>query len=245
MRAADVRTSARRVAVARAVLVLLFVGLAARATHLSVFDRRAAARGDAQTLRTLTLAPERGHVVDRSGADLALSVDAPSVYVIPAQLEDAGKAASALAPILGVERRVLAKRLADRKGFLFLARWIDDEREWRSSAGWNVVAILAQNEGLTAREARSLISRIRKQLHGSPNRTRHSMNNALIAMGGAMPTVHDQAIKAARAIGKVEVDHGETGCKTRDAEPYIARMVAHRNRPSRAKKKAASRAARA
>ena len=45
--------------VRRYLLVLLaFVGLAVRAAHLAVFDRRGAARGEAQSLRTITLAPE-------------------------------------------------------------------------------------------------------------------------------------------------------------------------------------------
>jgi cell division protein FtsI (penicillin-binding protein 3) len=134
MRSTDVRVSTRRVAVVRALLVLVFVALAARATHLSVFDRRAAERGDAQSLRTLTLAPERGHIVDRSGADLALSVDAPSIYVIPEHLADASATARALAPILGLSRAPLEKKLRDRKGFLFLSRWVTDDRAERVRA---------------------------------------------------------------------------------------------------------------
>jgi hypothetical protein len=32
----------------------------------------------------------------------------------------------------------------------------------------------------------------------------------------------------AKAIGKVDVDHGETGCVTPDAVGYIAKLVAHK-----------------
>ena len=35
---------------------------------------------------------------------------------------------------------------------------------------------------------------------------------------------------AAKRIGKVEVDHGETGCKTQDAVTYIQKAKAHRAR---------------
>jgi len=33
---------------------------------------------------------------------------------------------------------------------------------------------------------------------------------------------------AARRIGKVEVDHGDTSCKTPDAEPYILKASARK-----------------
>ena len=36
------------------------------------------------------------------------------------------------------------------------------------------------------------------------------------------------ALAAAKRIGTVEVDHGETGCQTPDAGPYIRKTVAHR-----------------
>ena len=61
------------------------------------------------------------------------------------------------------------------------------------------------------------------------------MNLALIAIGIYKPTLRKQAIAAARRIGKVEVDHGETSCKTPDAESYIVKAAARNARP-RAKK---------
>ncbi|HEY5656431.1 MAG TPA: penicillin-binding protein [Myxococcota bacterium] len=134
MRSADVRTSARRVAVVRAALVLAFVGLAARAAHLSVFDQRGAVLGDSQSLRTLTLAPERGHIVDRTGTALALSVDAPSVYAVPSQLEDAAVAARRLAAVLDLDARALRTRLERARGFQFVARWVTPEQERRIEA---------------------------------------------------------------------------------------------------------------
>jgi cell division protein FtsI (penicillin-binding protein 3) len=134
MRSADVRRSAKRVAIARAALVLAFAALSLRAAHLSVFDHRGATLGDAQSLRTLTLAPERGHVVDRNGAALALSVDAPSVYAVPAQLENRAVAARRLAAALGLDARALRARLQRGEGFQFVARWITPEQERRVQA---------------------------------------------------------------------------------------------------------------
>jgi len=54
---------------------------------------------------------------------------------------------------------------------------------------------------------------------------RNAMNNALIAIGIRNPHLEKKAIAAAQKIGKVEVDHGETGCKTPDAIPYIQKSL--------------------
>jgi hypothetical protein len=51
------------------------------------------------------------------------------------------------------------------------------------------------------------------------------MNSALIAIGVYRESLRDAAIQAARRIGIVEVDHGETDCKTPDAENYIRKAV--------------------
>ena len=128
MRSADVRKSARRVAVARAALILVFVVLGARAAHLSVVDERGAQRGDDQTERTMTLLPDRGSIVDRNGAGLALTVEAPSVYAVGREIGDPAAAARALAPILGADRRALANGFRQRKGFSFVRRWITPEQ---------------------------------------------------------------------------------------------------------------------
>ena len=59
------------------------------------------------------------------------------------------------------------------------------------------------------------------------------MNNALIAIG-CVPRFTARATAVAKRIGAVEVDHGETGCKTPDAASYIKKVLAHQK--SRRKK---------
>lgn len=128
MKAADVRRSARRVEIARVVLLLAFGGLSLRAAQLAVFEQRGFNRGQAQTLRTLTLPPSRGQVLDRSGAALALSIDAPSAYVAPSLIVDPADAARRIAPIFRMNAAELEERISAGKGFQFLARWIDEKR---------------------------------------------------------------------------------------------------------------------
>lgn len=111
----------------------------------------------------------------------------------------------------------------------FAAAWVDDGGEWVAYAGWSAYASLAMEGRLDDAAARALLERIRLTIHDAPNLTRHSMQMALIAIGIAMPACRDDAIAASGLIGKVRVDHGQTGCITPDAVPYIARAVARRD----------------
>jgi hypothetical protein len=62
--------------------------------------------------------------------------------------------------------------------------------------------------------------------HDGRRAGRHAMNGVLIAVGTFRPELAPEAIAAAESIGTVEVDHGETGCKTPAAVPYIERALA-------------------
>ena len=139
----------------------------------------------------------------------------------------------------------LAARLPGARSLAL--RWIQSQDEWRSAAGWNVVASLALAGGLDDTIALTLLQRIEKNMAGAYNRTRHSMNGALIAIGGSHVEVRGRALEVAEKIGKVEVDHGQTSCKTPEAAPYIRKMVEHAGRrqaPAKASAVAAPAAAR-
>jgi cell division protein FtsI (penicillin-binding protein 3) len=142
--------------VARILLLLPFLALAARAAHLSA-DARGSARGIAQTQRVLRLAAERGVIFDRNRAELALSVDAPSVYANPSELDDVDRAAQLLARALETDRRSIAKRLEGRRSFVFLSRWVTDGRAQKvKELGLDGVGVLYEprrvypNRGLAA-----------------------------------------------------------------------------------------------
>jgi len=75
-----------------------------------------------------------------------------------------------------------------------------------------------------------LLQIIETDIHKRPNRMRHSMNGALIAIGCRNKPLRRKAETAAKRIGKVEVDHGETNCVTPDAIDYIARTWEHKER---------------
>ena len=106
--------------------------------------------------------------------------------------------------------------------------WIDSDKEFVASTGWAMIAILGTGGRLKVTQARKLISRIQREIHDAKNRVRYGMNSALIGIGGGLPALTEAALKAAAKVGKVDVDHGETSCKTPDAASMIGKMVARR-----------------
>lgn len=108
--------------------------------------------------------------------------------------------------------------------------WKNRKNEWVAATAWDLLSDVATNHPDTLEEAfcAAQIDLIAAEIHDRPNRVRHSMNMALIATGVLSDRLHCRAVAAARKIGKVEVDHGETGCKTPDAIPYMEKMMARR-----------------
>ena len=103
--------------------------------------------------------------------------------------------------------------------------------EFTSAAAWNVLGRLAGDEEiLTDTFCRDQIQRIVRDIHTRPNRTRHSMNQALICLGIRNPKLEKKARAAAKNIGKVEVDHGQTSCQTPDAASYMTKVLDYRKK---------------
>ena len=75
-----------------------------------------------------------------------------------------------------------------------------------------------------------LLANIEKAIHTSKNRVKDAMNGALIAIGLRSEVLEKAAIAAAQIIGKVNVDHGDTSCKTPNAIAYIEKTKKHRKR---------------
>lgn len=100
--------------------------------------------------------------------------------------------------------------------------WIDRDEETITRAGWSVMAILAmEDKGLSDGYFEPILARIEREIHGAKNREKEGMHSAMLAIGMRADRLAELAIAAARRIGKVEIDHGDTACKTPDAEPYI------------------------
>ena len=101
--------------------------------------------------------------------------------------------------------------------------WMKSKEEIRREMGYGVFGVVLKNnpDAISDAEAEMVLATIEKEIHGSANYARYAMNGLVIAIGVFKPSLRDRAIAAARRIGKVEVDHGETTCKTPDAASYI------------------------
>jgi 3-methyladenine DNA glycosylase AlkD len=101
--------------------------------------------------------------------------------------------------------------------------WMKSPDEERREMGYGIFAFRLKDDpaSVSNADAEKVLATIEKQIHRSPNWARYAMNGALISIGVYKPALRKKAIAAARRIGKVEVDHGQTYCKTPDAAPYI------------------------
>ncbi|MFB6586672.1 DNA alkylation repair protein [Bacillus thuringiensis] len=103
-----------------------------------------------------------------------------------------------------------------------MEEWTKSNDEWIGRAGWSLLAnISIKNKALHDGFFSPYLEEIKENIHNEKNRKKEAMNSALIAIGIRNEDLERQAIEIAREIGKVEVDHGATSCKTPDAESYI------------------------
>jgi hypothetical protein len=109
-------------------------------------------------------------------------------------------------------------------------KWHNARGEWIGRAGWDLIGQLALHEpALADSYFEPYLIEIETGIHQQKNRVREAMNNVLIAIGVRNGALQAKALSAAQTIGPVEIDHGETNCKTPNAAEYILRTVAHRH----------------
>ena len=84
------------------------------------------ARAKQQQERTVLLPPRRGSILDRSGRELAVSVEASSVFAVPDRVKDVAGEARVLAAALGMPVSEIEQKLSSEKGFVWIARKIAD-----------------------------------------------------------------------------------------------------------------------
>ena len=102
-----------------------------------------------------------------------------------------------------------------------MEEWTKSNDEWIGRAGWSLLANIAiKNKTLHDDFFSPYLEEIKENIHNEKIE-KEAMNSALIAIGIRNEDLERQAIEIAREIGKVEVDHGATSCKTPDAESYI------------------------
>lgn len=105
--------------------------------------------------------------------------------------------------------------------------WIKSHKEHVAAAGWSTYSgLLATkpDQELNLSEIENLLATIVKESNSAPNRVRYVMNNFIIAVGTYVQPLLRQAKAAARQIGTVSVDLGDTACVIRPAIPQIEKI---------------------
>jgi 3-methyladenine DNA glycosylase AlkD len=107
--------------------------------------------------------------------------------------------------------------------------WARSPKEWIGRAGWVILASLAMNDAsLPDDYCESLVDTIELEIHERKNRVRDAMLSTLIGIGSRNERLEQRVVAAAGRIGKVEIDHGDTDCKTPDPVEYIRKIKARR-----------------
>lgn len=104
--------------------------------------------------------------------------------------------------------------------------WIASKEEGVASAGWcSYVGVMAttRDEQLDLNEIQTLLRKAVKEVHGAKNRVKYTMNGFVIGVGTYVKPLLKEAKAAAKEIGEVTVDMGETECKVPLATEYIAK----------------------
>lgn len=86
------------------------------------------AKADRQHQKSVTLEGARGTVTDRHGKVLAMNMEVPSVFGVPASLDSPARVARSLSPVLHVRRDEIEKKLRQDKHFVWLARKVEPEQ---------------------------------------------------------------------------------------------------------------------
>jgi len=106
-------------------------------------------------------------------------------------------------------------------------KWINSKNETVAVCGWNTYAGIVATKPdaeLDLEEINRLVERVVSEIHHAPNKVRYGMNQFLIAVGGYVKPLLQHAKKAAKTIGAVSVDMGDTACKVPGALEYIEKI---------------------
>jgi 3-methyladenine DNA glycosylase AlkD len=106
--------------------------------------------------------------------------------------------------------------------------WLVSPSAKLREAAWQLVSALAMRDETTPDAwFADRVASIEAGIEAASNLERYAMNSALISIGCRSAALRKAATAAAKRIGKVEVDHGDTSCKTPDAKEYIDKAWTH------------------
>jgi 3-methyladenine DNA glycosylase AlkD len=108
-------------------------------------------------------------------------------------------------------------------------KWIDAKSPVLQASGWNTLSAVIghePDEALDDKAIEKLLARVAKAMPKADGRVKYTMNGFVIAVGCFMEALSPLAMKTAEAIGKIEIDMGDTDCKVPHAPDYIRKVEA-------------------
>jgi len=107
-------------------------------------------------------------------------------------------------------------------------KWLSAKDDPTRFAAWSLVGAMAMIDEATEDSwFVERLSEIEKAIGSAPDAHRYTMNSALIAIGCRNGALRKAALASAKRIGTVEVDHGDTDCKTPVAAESIEKAWGH------------------
>jgi len=108
-----------------------------------------------------------------------------------------------------------------------LREWLSSSNERLRATGWTLLGRLSDlDESFPEDQLLHSIEVIEKSIHAAANEVKSDMNRALITIGGRSSALRKAVLAAAKRIGEVTVDHGDTACKTPDVATTVEKMWA-------------------
>ncbi|HTQ60061.1 MAG TPA: DNA alkylation repair protein [Candidatus Solibacter sp.] len=106
-------------------------------------------------------------------------------------------------------------------------QWMKSKKEHVASSGWCTYSGLLStkaDDALDLAEIEGLLKTVIREIHTAQNRVRSAMNGFVISVGTYVKPLLKRAKAAAREIGEVFVDVGDTACKVPLASAYIEKI---------------------
>ncbi len=89
----------------------------------------------------------RGKILDALGRDLAVNVEAPSVWADPRAIENPAEVSQLFAELLGADQEKLMRRLTSSRKFVWVKRWVSEaQAEQVRELGIKGVTIMMENK---------------------------------------------------------------------------------------------------
>lgn len=101
--------------------------------------------------------------------------------------------------------------------------WTKSDKEYTKRAGYKLFTALAHKGKLSADTIRLHLTRIEADIRDERNWVKEMMLYALIAIGEAGDKLRQEALEAAKRIGPVAIDYGQSSCKPPDPLAKLSR----------------------